>query len=423
MGQLASKNQLIWLAQTIKQAYTRKDDILEDGLIKSSLLPSYVDDVLEYAKKSSFPASGESGKIYVALDTNLTYRWSGTAYVEISKSLALGETSATAYAGDKGKANADNIATLLGYFSSGITKAQLADAVQTSLGKADTAYQKPSTGIPKTDLASAVQTSLGKADTALQSHQTIYTLTIQRNGTQVDTYTPNSAAKTININAVTSITVPTGFSAGSLAAGGSLAISFASGYSLPTTAAQTGWTNAKNLFEAMFERVGSGTTADPYIIRAKYGFYSDSFVSAGGLNPNAGGGGGGDVLGIKFGDDTIIGSTEGVLYVTSIPMAIINGLDSALGGKQDTISDLATIRSGAASGATAVQSVKIGDTEYKSGVNVVLPAYPTTLPASNTTDTYSATGTAPVSGKAVASAISGSIMTDTEFNADILALL
>ena len=75
-----------------------------DGKVPSSQLPSYVDDVLEYASLSAFPATGESGKIYVALDTNKTYRWSGTAYVEISESLALGETSSTAYPGDKGKA-------------------------------------------------------------------------------------------------------------------------------------------------------------------------------------------------------------------------------------------------------------------------------------------------------------------------------
>lgn len=88
------------------------------GKVPSSQLPSYVDDVLEYANKASFPTTGESGKIYVAQDTNLTYRWSGTAYVEISPSLALGETSSTAYAGDKGKANADNIANII----SGTTK-------------------------------------------------------------------------------------------------------------------------------------------------------------------------------------------------------------------------------------------------------------------------------------------------------------
>lgn len=74
-----------------------------DGLILSSQLPSYVDDVLEFATLADFPTTGESGKIYVATNTNLTYRWTGTTYVEISKSLALGETSSTAYRGDRGK--------------------------------------------------------------------------------------------------------------------------------------------------------------------------------------------------------------------------------------------------------------------------------------------------------------------------------
>lgn len=58
--------------------------------------------------------------------------------------------------------------------SGGIPKTDLASAVQTSLGKADSAYQKPSGGIPSTDMSSAVQTSLGKADTALQSVPNTY---------------------------------------------------------------------------------------------------------------------------------------------------------------------------------------------------------------------------------------------------------
>ena len=84
----------------------------ESGLVPSSQLPSYVDDVLEYDTLSAFPQVGEDGKIYVAEDTNLTYRWSGSQYIEISKSLALGETSSTAYAGDKGKANRQAIESL-----------------------------------------------------------------------------------------------------------------------------------------------------------------------------------------------------------------------------------------------------------------------------------------------------------------------
>lgn len=79
------------------------------GKVPSSQLPSYVDDVLEYDKKASFPATGETGKIYVDKATNLTWRWGGSAYVEISPSLALGETSSTAYAGNKGKALADKL--------------------------------------------------------------------------------------------------------------------------------------------------------------------------------------------------------------------------------------------------------------------------------------------------------------------------
>lgn len=82
------------------------------GKVPAAQLPSYVDDVLEYASLSAFPATGEDGKIYIAEDTNRQYRWSGTQYVEISSSLALGETSSTAYAGNKGKQNADDIAAI-----------------------------------------------------------------------------------------------------------------------------------------------------------------------------------------------------------------------------------------------------------------------------------------------------------------------
>lgn len=81
----------------------------ESGIIPSAQLPSYVDDVIEVVTFNNLPGTGESGKIYIVQDTNLTYRWSGTGYVEISKSLALGETSSTAYPGDKGKATTDKL--------------------------------------------------------------------------------------------------------------------------------------------------------------------------------------------------------------------------------------------------------------------------------------------------------------------------
>lgn len=93
----------------------------ENGLVPSSQLPSYVDDVIEghfynnkFYKEASHTTEivGEAGKIYTDIGNNLTYRWSGTKFVEISQSLALGETSSTAYAGDKGKKNAEDIASL-----------------------------------------------------------------------------------------------------------------------------------------------------------------------------------------------------------------------------------------------------------------------------------------------------------------------
>lgn len=90
----------------------------ENGLVPSTQLPSYVDDVIEgYYYNSKFykesahttEITAESGKIYVDLDTNKTYRWGGTTYVVISETLALGTTSTTAYAGDKGKQASDRV--------------------------------------------------------------------------------------------------------------------------------------------------------------------------------------------------------------------------------------------------------------------------------------------------------------------------
>lgn len=56
------------------------------GKVPASQLPSFVDDVLEFPDFASFPLVGETGKIYIALDTNKAYRWTGTVYFEISAS-------------------------------------------------------------------------------------------------------------------------------------------------------------------------------------------------------------------------------------------------------------------------------------------------------------------------------------------------
>lgn len=91
------------LNANLKGAVNGVAELDATGKVPASQLPSYVDDVLEYDDQAGFPATGETGKIYIAKDTNKTYRWSGSGYVEISASLALGTTSSTAFRGDYGQ--------------------------------------------------------------------------------------------------------------------------------------------------------------------------------------------------------------------------------------------------------------------------------------------------------------------------------
>lgn len=105
-----------WAKAATKPSYAASEigtygvaELDSSGRVTSSALPSYVDDVIEYSSISAFPATGETGKIYVATDTNKTYRWGGTSYIEISESLAIGTTSSTAFAGDRGLAIEEKI--------------------------------------------------------------------------------------------------------------------------------------------------------------------------------------------------------------------------------------------------------------------------------------------------------------------------
>lgn len=91
------------LNASLKGAVNGVAELDTTGKVPASQLPSFVDDVLEYDNQAGFPATGETGKIYVAKDTNKTYRWSGSVYVEISASLAIGTTSSTAFRGDYGQ--------------------------------------------------------------------------------------------------------------------------------------------------------------------------------------------------------------------------------------------------------------------------------------------------------------------------------
>jgi len=77
-----------WVLVNTEVDLTLKADLV-DGKVPASQLPSYVDDVIEVASFSALPTTGETGKIYVTLDTNKQYRWGGTGYIELSNGSAV----------------------------------------------------------------------------------------------------------------------------------------------------------------------------------------------------------------------------------------------------------------------------------------------------------------------------------------------
>lgn len=94
--------------EELREEMELKADLV-DGMVPAEQLPSYVDDVLEFDSVNHFPIEGKKGIIYVDTSTDKTYRWSGSTYIEIGGTTPIGEEPGTAYPGEKGKANADNI--------------------------------------------------------------------------------------------------------------------------------------------------------------------------------------------------------------------------------------------------------------------------------------------------------------------------
>ncbi|KKM93852.1 hypothetical protein LCGC14_1204180, partial [marine sediment metagenome] len=76
------------------------------GIVPTSQLPAYVDAITEYASLAALVSADpqETNKVYITTDDNKAFRYTGTAgsYAEISPTLVLGTTSATAYRGDRG---------------------------------------------------------------------------------------------------------------------------------------------------------------------------------------------------------------------------------------------------------------------------------------------------------------------------------
>ena len=141
----------------------------QEGKVPSSQLPSFVDDVIEVDSYDNLPTTGEAGKIYVTKDTNLTYRWSGSRYIEISASLALGETSSTAYPGDKGKATTDSLNAHLADFNN----PHKVDKAQVGLGNVDNTSDKDKPVSDATQkLINEVKESINSGNTTITDNLT-----------------------------------------------------------------------------------------------------------------------------------------------------------------------------------------------------------------------------------------------------------
>lgn len=171
----------------------------ESGKVPSSQLPGFVDDAVEgylydghfysdeahttlIVDKTGENADQLSTKLYVDLSNNKTYRWTGSVYTEVSESIALGETSSTAYPGSKGKATADSLAEHIADTDNphGVTKQQV------GLGNVD--------NTPDSEKVVAQATKDGNGDNIADTYIKKSSIVTEINSGGTDTQVPSAAA-------------------------------------------------------------------------------------------------------------------------------------------------------------------------------------------------------------------------------------
>lgn len=183
--------------QVVSGEYLAASDIpsldaskITSGIIDAARLPAYVDDVLEYAGLSVFPVIGETGKIYIALDTNKAYRWSGSTYVYITSGAVdsvAGKTGVvTLVKADVGLANVDNTSDINKPISTATQnaldlKANLNSPTLTGTPLAPTA----STSNNTTQIATTAFVQAQKANIVLTGTPTTPTAVVGTNTTQI----------------------------------------------------------------------------------------------------------------------------------------------------------------------------------------------------------------------------------------------
>jgi phage-related tail fiber protein len=203
------------------------------GKVLTAQLPSYVDDVLEYTNQAALPASGETGKIYVALDTNKIYRWTGSVYIEISPTAGNSDTStrlatarSIAMTGDvswaiasfDGSANVTAAGTLA---TTGVSAGSYQSVTVDTKGRV-TAGTNPTTlsGFGITDAVSTTGSlatctvdgveSVGFRNVPQNSQSAAYTCVLADSGKHIFHPAADSTARTYTIPANSSVAYPIG---------------------------------------------------------------------------------------------------------------------------------------------------------------------------------------------------------------------
>ena len=126
---------------------------ISGGVISSDRLPSYVDDVLEYSNLAAFPATGETSKIYLALDTNATYRWSGSVYIQINSDQTITLTNDVTGSGT-------------GSFATTISAGAVSLSKMANVSSSTVFYRKTTgSGAPEVQSLATLKTDLGLSGT------------------------------------------------------------------------------------------------------------------------------------------------------------------------------------------------------------------------------------------------------------------
>lgn len=390
------------IATSAKGAASGVAELDSAGKVPSSQLPSFVDDVLEYDAKSSFPTTGETGKIYVDKTTNLTWRWSGTAYVEISPSLALGETSSTAYRGDRGKtaythATDSNrlttakseglykIATTAEGHVKSVTAVAKSDITGLGIPAQDTTYSAATQSAAGL-MSAADKTKLDGVATGAEVNQNAFsnvvvgsttiaadgktdTLTLVA-GSNV-TLTPDATNDKVTIAATdTTYSAATQSAAGLMSAADKTKLDgIASGAQVNAVTSVAGKTGAVTLAAS---DVGLGNVGN---FKAVSTVASQGLTSTEQSNARANIGAGTSSLTIGTTGSTAAAGNHSHSAATTSAAGFMSATDKS---KLDGIAEGATANTG------TVTQVKVGSTAYNPTSGVVsLPAYPTTLPASD----------------------------------------